>query len=226
MIELVLAASTALWLGILTSISPCPLATNIAAISYIGRRVGSPRAVLLTGLLYTLGRMLTYLVLALILVHALLSAPQLSVFLQKYMYVLVGPLLILMAMFLLGLIELPQTRGFSTLWSQRVDNLGVWGGLLLGVLFALAFCPTSAALFFGSVMNAVGAGSTWLLPLLYGLGTALPVLFFALLITTGSQRLGQAFNVTTQVEWWARHLTGLTLLSVGLYLTFRHIFLA
>ena len=99
------AAASALWLGILTSISPCPLATNIAAISFVGRRVESPRQVIASGALYTLGRTATYVVLGAALVFSLLSAPHLSMFLQKYMNKLLGPVLIVVGMFLLDLLQ-------------------------------------------------------------------------------------------------------------------------
>jgi len=149
----VVGVVSALWLGILTSISPCPLATNIAAISYIGRRVGSPRQVLLSGMLYALGRSLAYLALGMLLVASVLSIPQLSLFLQKYMNKLLGPILIVVAMFLLGLIQLNITGpGVSDTMQKRVDALGMWGALVLGILFALTFCPVSAALFFGSLI--------------------------------------------------------------------------
>ena len=124
----VVGVVSALWLGILTSISPCPLATNIAAISYIGRRVGSPRQVLLSGMLYALGRSLAYLALGMLLVASVLSIPQLSLFLQKYMNKLLGPILIVVAMFLLGLIQLNITGpGVSDTMQKRVDALGMWG---------------------------------------------------------------------------------------------------
>jgi len=102
--EWILALTSAFWLGILTSISPCPLATNIAAISFVGRRVDSPRKVLISGLLYTAGRMFTYMVLGMVLVASLLSAPSLSHTLQKYMNLALGPLLIVVGMVLLELI--------------------------------------------------------------------------------------------------------------------------
>src|SRR4030042_1283 len=105
----VLYVIAALYLGVLTSISPCPLATNIAAISYIGRRVGNSRQGFLTGLLYTFGRTLAYLALGALLVASVLSIPQVAMFLQKYMSKLLGPILILVAMFLLELIQV----GFS-----------------------------------------------------------------------------------------------------------------
>ena len=227
MTEFSIAAFSALWLGILTSISPCPLATNIAAISYIGGRVESTRQVLIAGLLYTLGRVAVYVGLAFVLVHTMLSVPQVSMFLQKYMHMLVGPLLILVAMFLLKLIQFNfGGGGVSEGLKKRVDALGVWGALLLGIVFALAFCPTSAALFFGNVMASIGAESTLILPLLYGIGTALPVIVFAVLIAVSSQKLGRAFGAVSQVEWWARMVTGTVMMLVGIYLTVRYVFLA
>jgi cytochrome c biogenesis protein CcdA len=225
--EFSIAAASALWLGILTSISPCPLATNIAAISYIGGRVENTRRVVIAGLLYTLGRMVAYLGLAFVLVNTMLSVPQVSMFLQKYMHMLLGPLLILVAMFLLGFIQINfGGGGVSEGLKNRVDSLGVWGALLLGIVFALAFCPTSAALFFGNVMASLGAGSTVALPLLYGVGTALPVIVFAILIAVGSRKLGSAFNAVGKVEWWARNVTGTVMLLIGIYMTVRYVFLA
>lgn len=146
--DFVLGLGWAIWLGVFTSVNPCPLATNIAAISYIGRRVSSARHVLLSGLLYALGRTLVYLVLGVLLVTSLLASNQVSSFLRGFMNELLGPILVLIAMFLLGLIEVHFSGpGVSEKLQKRVDALGMWGALLLGVLFAMAFCPTSAALF-------------------------------------------------------------------------------
>ena len=226
MLELAIGAGSALWLGILTSISPCPLATNIAAISYISRRVGSTRQVFLTGLLYALGRTLAYLVLAIILVASVLSVPQLSLMLQKYMHVALGPILIVAGMFLLGLIQFRiGAAGISENMQERVDRLGIWGALFLGILFALSFCPTSAALFFGSLIPlALKANSSILLPALYGLGTALPVLAFAVIIAQSAQSVGKAFNILSRIEWWARMLTGSVFVIVGIYFSLKYVF--
>ena len=151
--ELILGTLSALWLGILTSISPCPLATNIAAISFIGRRVSHGRVVFLTGLLYTLGRMLTYVVLGILLITSVLSIPQVSYILQKYMNKILGPILIFVGMILLELIRFNVTGcGFSEKMQRRVETSGIWGAGLLGIVFALSFCPISAALFFGSLI--------------------------------------------------------------------------
>jgi len=224
--ELMLGAASALWLGILTSISPCPLATNIAAISYIGRRVSSTRQVFLTGLLYTLGRTLAYLALAVVLVATAMSVPQISLFLQKYMHLLLGPILILVGMFLLGLIEFSMGgSGVSEGMQKRVDALGIWGALLLGIVFALSFCPTSAALFFGSLIPlSLSANSSVTLPVVYGIGTAVPVLVFAVLIAVSAQSVGKAFHVLSNIEWWARMLTGGIFVLAGIYFALKHIF--
>ncbi len=226
MTEFFFGLGSALWLGVLTSISPCPLATNIAAISYIGRRVGSARNLFLSGLLYTLGRTLAYLGLAIVLVASVLSVPQIAMFLQKYMHLVLGPILIVVGMFLMGLIELNLGgKGMSEGLQKRVDAMGVWGALLLGMIFALTFCPTSAALFFGSLIPlSLKMNSSVLLPVVYGVGTALPVIVFAALLATSAQSVGKAYNVLAKIEWWARMLTGVIFIVVGLYFSLKHVF--
>ena len=226
MTEYVVGIGSALWLGILTSISPCPLATNIAAISYIGRRVGSSRQVFLTGLLYTLGRTVAYLALAVVLVASVLSVPQIAMFLQKYMHLVLGPILIVVGMFLLGLIELNMGgKGMGEGLQKRVDAMGIWGALLLGIVFALTFCPTSAALFFGSLIPlSLKLNSSVVLPVVYGVGTALPVMVFAVILATSAQSVGKAYNVLAKIEWWARMLTGVIFILVGLYFSLKHVF--
>lgn len=226
MTEFIVGVGSALWLGTLTSISPCPLATNIAAISYIGRKVGNSRQVFLTGLLYTLGRTLAYLALAVVLVASVLSVPQISLFLQKYMHLALGPLLIIVGMFLLGLIELSMSGGgMGEGLQKRVDAMGIWGALLLGMVFALTFCPTSAALFFGSLVPlSLKVNSSVTLPAVYGVGTALPVIVFAVLLATSAQSVGKAYNVLAKIEWWARMLTGVIFILVGIYFSLKYVF--
>ena len=219
---------SALWFGVLTSISPCPLATNLAAISYVGRRVDSPRKVFISGLLYTGGRMVTYSVLGTVLVTSLLSAPSLSYSLQKYMNLALGPLLILVGMVLLELITFHiGGRGISESMQQRVERMNVWGAGLLGILFALSFCPTSAALFFGSVLPlAVKWQSGLVLPAVYGIATGLPVLLFAGLIAVGAHRVAQTYNHVVTFERWARYVTGGLFILVGIYYCWVYIFSA
>ncbi len=225
MIELLVGVASALWLGILTSISPCPLATNIAAISYIGRRVGSARHVFATGLLYTAGRTLAYLALAVVLVASVLSIPQVAQFMQRWMPVVLGPILIVVGMLLLGLIEVNfGGKGVSEEMRRRIDALGIWGALPLGAMFALAFCPTSAALFFGSLVPlALRVNSSVALPVAYGVGTAVPVIVFAVLLATSVQAVGKAYQVLARVEWWARVLTGWVFVGVGIYYSLKYV---
>jgi len=222
------AVGMALWLGVLTSISLCPLATNVAAISYISRRVDAARLAVLSGLMYTGGRMLTYIVLGMIFSASLLSIPDASHWLQNSMNRILGPLLILVGMFLLELIRIPLPSGGG--WSEglrrRAESMGVWGAGLLGILFALSFCPVSAALFFGSLLPlAVTSQSPVTLPGVYGLGTALPVFVFAMIIAFGVRSLGTAFARVRSFEKWARATTGIVFLAIGIYLTVVHVFL-
>lgn len=217
---------SALWLGILTSISPCPLATNIAAMSYIGRRVDSSSQVFLSGLLYTAGRMVTYVVLGVLIVASLLSVSEVSLWLQKHMNQFLGPLLILVGMVLLGLIPLPVFGGtISEKVQRRAQSYGVWGAGLLGIVFALSFCPVSAALFFGSLIPlSVQSGSTLTLPSVYGIGTGLPVFLFAILIAFGARTVGRAFDRLSLVERWTRRITGTVFILVGVYFCLSYIF--
>ena len=220
------AVITALWLGILTSISPCPLATNIAAVSYVGRSVGSARAVLLAGGLYTAGRTLAYVVLGSAAVWSLMSVVAVSGFLQGTFHRLLGPLLIVVGLLLLGIVKLKLPgMGVSQGLQRRVDRWGVWGAGLLGIVFALSFCPVSAGLFFASLVPlAADRGSPLLLPALFGVGTALPVAAFAVLLAAGAGRLGKALDRVQAFERWARRVTAVVFIVVGIYETLRFTF--
>jgi len=221
-----MAAVSALWFGILTSVSPCPLATNITAISFVGRRTGSPTGVLLSGLLYTFGRAVVYVAIAMLLVTSLLSAPTVSLTLQMWMNKLLGPILVLVGMVMLGLIRIRfRGRGVGEQLQRRVERWGLLGALALGVLFALSFCPVSATLFFGSLLPlAVQHESGVLLPLLYGIGTAVPVVVFAAVLAFGARWLGKLFERVTQVERWMRAITGIVFLGVGIYMSLLYVY--
>lgn len=213
------AIGSAVWLGILTSISPCPLASNIAAISFVGRRVDRPGKVLAAGLLYTFGRMVTYVIVGALAVTSILSIPQLSFFLQNNMNKILGPILLLVGLILLGLpgFKLP---GFSPGQGlqKRAESWGLWGAAPLGLLFALSFCPISAALFFGSLIPlATKNQSSILMPTVYGIGTALPVVGFALLLALGTRWVGAAFNKLSVFERWARRVTAAIFIIIGVY---------
>ncbi len=214
-----LAVGSALWLGILTSLSPCPLATNIAAVSYVARQVTRPGSVVLAGALYTLGRTASYLILGAGAVWSMLSVASVSMTLQSLAYRFLGPLLIATGLILLGVIDLPlKGRGVSDSMKRLVDRSGLWGALVLGVVFALSFCPVSAALFFGSLVPlAASQRSPLLLPSIYGVGTGLPVIVCAVLLAGGASWLGNVFDRLSQVELWARRATGVVFMVVGVY---------
>lgn len=225
MMELALAWGAALWLGALTSVSPCPLATNIAAISYIGKRVERPSLVFWSGALYTLGRTLTYTALGMLLIAGLLAIPELSFFLQTNMNKILGPVLIVAGMFLLGLININfGNGGFGASIRDKTQDWGVWGAGALGILFALSFCPVSAALFFGSLIPlAVKFESGLVIPALYGVGTAVPVVAFAVLLSVGMHSVSKWFQKITKVELWARRITGVLFILVGTYYSYIYI---
>ncbi|MFU8893219.1 MAG: aromatic aminobenezylarsenical efflux permease ArsG family transporter [Luteolibacter sp.] len=223
---MLLAIGGAFWLGVLTSVSPCPMATNIAAIGYLARNSHSRMAQLAAGLLYAIGRAVAYTLVGALIAWGLLSAPVLSNFLQKHLGQWIGPLLVLVGMVLLGLLPgLPSFGATGGAFSKRVADMGVIGSGLLGFLFALAFCPVSAALFFGSLLPlAIQQQSTWLLPAVFGIGSALPVLIFGILLTLARQTATRAFGNLQKIDRWLLPLTGWLLVGIGLFLIVRQWF--
>ena len=217
--ELLLALGSALWLGILTSISPCPLATNIAAVSFLSKKIAHPFMVFISGLGYTLGRMVAYAVLGWVIISSLLSIPQAAQFLQKYMVKALGPLLIITGLFLLEVItiRLPGVA-LSQKHHNKLVESGAPGAFVLGIIFALAFCPVSAALFFGSLIPlALNSKAGTILPFIYGIGTGLPVLMFAIAIALGVTSMSRWFHKITKLEYYTRRITGMIFILVGLY---------
>ncbi len=219
--EILIAFGSALWLGILTSISPCPLATNIAAVSFLSKKIAHPALVFLSGLAYTLGRMISYAALGWIIISSLLSVPQVAQFLQKYAGKALGPLLIITGLILLEVITLRLPGiGLSQKHHNKLAEAGAPGAFLLGLIFALAFCPVSAALFFGSLIPlALNSKAGTLLPFMYGVGTGLPVLLFAVAIALGVTSISHWFNKITKLEFYTRRVTGVIFILVGLYYT-------
>ena len=214
-----IALGSAFWFGILTSISPCPLATNIAAVSYIGKELEQPRRVVISGVLYTLGRMVSYAILGILLVKSLLAVFETAGFLQKYMNQVLGFFLIIAGLVLLRVITFPSLfNGNSDHLARKIASMGFLGSFLLGGLFALSFCPISAALFFGSLVPlAIRFQSGILFPFSYGLGTALPVLVFALTVGLGAHTVARVFNRISLFEKWTRIITGIIFVVIGAY---------
>jgi len=215
-----------IWLGILTSISPCPLATNIAATSYIGQQIHSRFATVIAAVAYTVGRTLCYMVISILIVAGLISIPGVSNFLQIHMNRILGPFLFIAGLFILDLIPLRlPTFSLSVERLQKLGESGFPGAVLMGFLFALSFCPLSAALFFGSVIPlALKFQSRIFLPLLYGVGTAAPVIGFAFIMAYSTRFAGMFFNRLARVELWLRRITGGLFILIGVYFCLKHIF--
>jgi cytochrome c biogenesis protein CcdA len=214
-----IGAFSALWLGILTSVSPCPLATNIVAISFLSKKVAHPRLVFLSGIAYTLGRMLSYVVLGYLIIKSLFSVPAVSNFLQEYMNKAFGPILILTGLFLIDVLRFNMPAfSLSHKHQERLADSGIGGSLILGAFFALAFCPFSAALFFGSLIPlALDNKAGVILPFIYGIGTGLPVLAFVVAISLGVKSLSHWFKKLSLIELYMRKITGSTFIAVGIY---------
>lgn len=218
---------SAFWLGIMTAISPCPLATNIAAISFIGRQVGNERGVIVSGFLYTLGRTFVYIALGFALVAGLMASGDVSRFLQKYLNDILGPVLILLGMALLGM--LGSKAAFNLIDADKMQKhaveKGIWAAFPIGIIFALSFCPVSAGLFFGALMPlSLKNDSSFILPAIYGIGTALPVIVFSFIIAFGGEYLGKAFNCLTKIEVCFRYAAGILFILAGIYYCLTHIY--
>ena len=212
---------SALLLGLITAISPCPMATNIAAIAYVNRRVKDRRYAVITGLLYTLGRMFSYSIIGALIIVAGLEVPGVASFLQDFGEQILGPLLIVVGVIMLNINRMPFSLGGGRLSSigEKVANWGMIGGFLLGALFAIAFCPYSAVLFFGVLIPlALKSAGGVTLPAVYAIGTGLPVLVFGVLISLGVARVSTWLNAVTRAEKIVRVAVSIIFIGVGIYL--------
>lgn len=213
---------TAFLLGILTSISPCPLAANITAIAYISREIKTVKNNLVNGLFYTLGRGISYTVLATLIYFGISSFSISSIF-EGWGDKILGPVLIVISLIMFGVINI----NIGTK-SEKVEKLKEWlsskgyiGSLLLGLMFALAFCPYSGVLFFGVLMPLVlNSSESLLLPPLFALGTGLPVIFFSFLIAFSMQKVSKAFRIVQKIEKLMRYLVASIFMITGLYYLF------
>lgn len=214
-------AITAFLLGLLTAISPCPLATNIAAIGFIGKNIESRKVIFRNGLLYTLGRIVAYTLLGAVLIAVLEEGASLfgiQKFIARYGEMIIGPALLLIGLFLLfgDRLSLPSF-GFKGN-GERLVGHGGWGALLLGVLFALAFCPTSGVLYFGMLIPmSATTTSGYLLPVLFAIATALPVLAVAWVLAFSAQRIGEMYGKIQTVQKWLNTVVGILFLAIGVF---------
>lgn len=217
------ATGSGLMLGLVTAVSPCPLATNLAATVWLTRHAASRRRALLGAVAYTLGRVAAYAAIAALLVVGTVSAPALSRSLQEWLPPFTGPLLVLTAMVLLGLLPMPWvSAGMSQGTAERLSRLGLFGEAALGFVFALTFCPTSAALFFGSLLPQALTSDSPAPPVIaYGVGTALPIAIFAVAVALGASFASRFSQGLTRWQPRIRVVTGWILLVLGLYLLAR-----
>jgi cytochrome c biogenesis protein CcdA len=209
---------TAFILGLMTAISPCPLATNISAIGFISRDIENRRRVFVKGLVYTLGRAVSYTGLGIIL---FLGASKMKVTLlfQGWGEKLLGPILILIGIFMLDIIRL-KFPGFSALTEKMGEHSkrSYWGTLLLGMIFAMAFCPYSGVLYFAMLipMTIASAGGLYL-PVVFAIATGLPVIIFAWLLAYAVGNVGKLYDRIKIFELWFRRIVAILFILVGIY---------
>ena len=208
---------SALVLGLLTAISPCPMATNITAIGFIGKDLANRNRVFHNGLMYTLGRTVSYTMLALILFF---GADQLRIsgVFQQYGEKIIGPLLIVIGIFMLGTIKL-NFPAFNKL-SERFQNrsrFNYWDVFLLGVIFALAFCPYSGVLYFGMLIPLTVSTSGLHLPVVFAIATGIPVILFAWVIAYTISGMGNLYKKIKSFEFWFRKAVAVLFLGIGVY---------
>lgn len=209
---------TAFILGIMTAISPCPLATNITAIAFISKDIDNKRRVFFNGLIYTLGRAISYTLLGLIFYF---GASQFKVagFFQDWGERALGPLLIIIGFFMLDIIKI-KFPALSKLTSklEEKSKSGFWGVLLLGIVFALAFCPYSGVLFFGMLIPiTISSASGLYLPFVFAIATGLPVILFAWFIAYAVSGVGNIYNKIKSFEFWFRRVVAIVFIGVGIY---------
>lgn len=209
---------TALILGLMTAISPCPLASNISAIGFISRDIEDRKRVFLNGVVYTLGRAVSYTSLAVVLYFGA-SQMNVTMIFQGWGEKLLGPVLIIIGLFMLDVIKL-KFPGFSNL-TERIGEKGkgnYWGTLLLGMVFALAFCPYSGVLYFAMLIPmTVSSASGLYLPVIFAVATGLPVIVFAWLLAFAVGNVGTLYNHIKTFEIWFRRVVSVLFILVGIY---------
>jgi cytochrome c biogenesis protein CcdA len=214
----------AFFIGMMTAISPCPLATNLTAIAYASKRLGDGRHTLAIGMLYTLGRMFTYTSLASLIVFFGMNTQPVSLFLRTYGEMLLGPLLIISGVVMLDVVKIRIFENFGSSFfnlsgiKERLAKKGLLGSFLLGALFALAFCPFSGVLFFGMLIPlALRTGDGILVPAVFAFATGLPVILMSLLLAYSISKVARVMGRIQTFEKWTRTAVSLVFICVGLY---------
>lgn len=209
-------------LGIMTAISPCPLATNITATAYISKNLGNKKKIFISGLIYTLGRAISYTILGIILYFGA-SKFDVSSFFNTYGERLLGPLLILIGLFMLDIISInfPGVGSLTSKINGEKIKGSYWGALLLGIIFALAFCPYSGILYFGMLIPlSISQPDGLFLPIVYAIATGLPVIIIAYLLAFTLSGVGNFYNKVKSFEYWFRKVVAVIFILSGLYFTY------
>ncbi len=210
---------SALLLGLMTAISPCPLATNITATAFISKNISSKRKVLLSGLLYSLGRAFSYTTIGLILYFGA-SKFHIARFFNQNGEKYLGPLLIILGLIMLNIIKLNflGKSDVSNRLSEKFKNKGLLGSFLIGIVFALAFCPYSGALFFGMLIPlTISSADGLYLPIIFAFGTGIPVILFTYLLAFAATSIGLFYSRITKIEKVMRYVSGIIFIATGLY---------
>jgi cytochrome c-type biogenesis protein len=216
---------TAMVLGFMTAISPCPLATNITAVGFISKDLENRNRVFLNGILYTAGRAISYFTIAFIL---FLGADQLkfSGFFQQYGEKIIGPLLLIIGLFMLDFIKI-RFPGLSGLTS-KMEQKKRWGYLdviLLGIVFALAFCPYSGVLYFGMLIPmTITSASGLILPVIFAVATGIPVIIIAWILAYAISGIGTVYQKIKTFEIWFRRVVSVLFIIIGIYYIIRVFF--
>jgi cytochrome c biogenesis protein CcdA len=214
----------ALFIGLMTAISPCPLATNITAIAYMSKRIDHSKHTIIISITYTLGRALTYVALASLIVWFGVNVQVIALFLQKYGERALGPFLIIIGIFMLEFVKLRLFKKNQKLEALKVKlaGKGILGSFLLGVVFALAFCPFSGVLFFGMLIPlAIKSGDGIIIPSVFAIATGLPVIILSFILVHSVSKLGKVMNKIQAFEKWMRRIVAGLFIIIGLYYAVR-----
>ena len=213
---------TAFILGILTAVSPCPMATNITAIGYISKDIENKHSVFKNGIYYTFGRIIVYTLLGFIIIPLLREGTNIygiQKFISKYGELFIGPSLIIIGVFMLisSNLNIPKL-GFSFNNSEKIKNKGGFGSLFLGIMFSLAFCPTSGIIYFGMLMPMSASESGgYILPVIFAIATGVPVLIIAWILSYSISRIGSFYQKVSLFQKWLNLIIALLFIIIGIY---------
>jgi len=215
-----IALVAAFFIGLMVAISPCPLATNITAIAYISKKINNRKNILITSVVYTLGRMFTYVSLASLIVYIGVNVQAISFFLENYAEKILGPLLVFVGLVMLNFIRIPSFKGSPKLdkIKEKLSEKGYLGSFLLGIIFALAFCPISGVLFFGMLIPlSLKLSDGLLIPSVFAFATGLPVIILSFVLAYSISKIGKIMHNLQIVEKYIRYVVAVVFILIGLY---------